>query len=1098
MSIEPIIKYPFDSTAESPTNYFQNESHVIEPDGQKTIVVRAGPFYSDKLIVHTPSSIEPLVRGDDYHVKYLFEDATLKTGKEVHIAISMVDPNWHGELLISGQVVGGDYSHLYPTVVDIVNEIRKNYETVSYHDLEDLPTAFPPVSHPHDVNDLTNMDELIAAIKENSQSLAGTLLFNQRPLERIVAQAVSRTDRLQRQPFEGSTYVGRHTGPLTFIMPGTQTHNSNFVARIQVQNHESFEVLTVSGQENIELIEKVKVHGDSDYDVDIYRDKNMRICVSMGDDATEWIDATVAIDSIMWSVDDPVYREVPLRWSHLSIDTLKTREPTHMEKILVVGAQTKNKMYGYSDGILPNFPVVAQVMSLDEPTEEETRLREIEAGLSLLEPASFGTLTRPEIEGAAIRQWVSLTDDSGTNTILRVATIPEGMIDDMDNSMRWVLRVNDLDGYVYSEPGTILSDGSVAWRFAGSELADWHYWEFGRAIQERLELAKVPMHALDSITKPEELDPYIHNVVPTWGTIWDTDYGTTYSTTEYEKENTAWLTHSGPEATTQRSTNWSTSLLTSKTTTIAGDGDYQTLWTTTKSTSTTYNTGYNTNTSRSTSKSTSTTWSTGTGKTTNRNTSKSTTTAWTTSYSTTKSRNTNAGTQTNWTTSKSTTKSHTTTVSTGGTKTTSKSTTTSYGTNYGTNFNTSYSTSKSTTTVFGTSKSTTTTYNTGYGSNYTTSYNTSRSTSTGWTTSHATTKSTTTSYQASRNTTYSKSTTKVASRSTSTSYNTSWSTSHSTSIGTSKTTTTTWSTSHSKSTTKSTTKPRSTSVNTTKSTSKTTSWTTSYLTVIGSAFVPLPVLLVVQLLGTTLVLLTVIPLTLRTPPIILLGMQIPIEVQLRDGQVITTRVTTLVRPLLGLPLHRGITVQLLLGMSVLVTRLLRIRQRVITLVMTQHVQLLLAGQPTTQLVVVLPSLRRIVQTLGGILVKLQVLFGTRHAQPVKLHRTLQVNLQLLVSILALQVILLGRLATVLTQVTQLANQPRQHGRLTTQVLRHEARTSLLILHGQLVTKLVLPRILVEIQLQRIQLRLVLLLLWQLVRTQTLLTKHLVRQQASVM
>lgn len=80
MSIEPIKKYPFDSTAESPTNYFQNESHVIEPDGQKTIVVRAGPFYSEKLVVRTPSAIEPLVRGEDYHIKYLFEDATLKTG----------------------------------------------------------------------------------------------------------------------------------------------------------------------------------------------------------------------------------------------------------------------------------------------------------------------------------------------------------------------------------------------------------------------------------------------------------------------------------------------------------------------------------------------------------------------------------------------------------------------------------------------------------------------------------------------------------------------------------------------------------------------------------------------------------------------------------------------------------------------------------------------------------------------------------------------------------------------------------------------------------------------------------------------------------
>ena len=225
MSIEPINKYPFDSTAESPTNFFQDERHVIEPDGYKTRVVRAGPFYSETLVVRTPSSIEPLERGKDYLVKYLFEDATLKTGKEVHIAISMVDPNWHGELLISGQVVGGMYSSLYPTVVDVVNGIRKNYENVDYNDLTNLPTAFPPVSHPHHVNDLTGMETLIEAVRENNRAMNGSLLFDTRPLERLIRQSVNRTDRIQRQPFEGSTYVGRHTGPMTFIMPGTQTHN---------------------------------------------------------------------------------------------------------------------------------------------------------------------------------------------------------------------------------------------------------------------------------------------------------------------------------------------------------------------------------------------------------------------------------------------------------------------------------------------------------------------------------------------------------------------------------------------------------------------------------------------------------------------------------------------------------------------------------------------------------------------------------------------------------------------------------------------------------------------------------------------------------
>jgi hypothetical protein len=146
MSIEQIIKYPFDSTATSPTNFIPNEKHVVNPGGQNTLVLRNGPFYSESLVVRTPSAIEPLQRNVDYLVLYLFEDATMKTGKEVHIAISMIDPNWHGELLVTYQTVGGAYSSLYPAVVDVVNQIKENYETVSFNNLQDLPVAFHPLA----------------------------------------------------------------------------------------------------------------------------------------------------------------------------------------------------------------------------------------------------------------------------------------------------------------------------------------------------------------------------------------------------------------------------------------------------------------------------------------------------------------------------------------------------------------------------------------------------------------------------------------------------------------------------------------------------------------------------------------------------------------------------------------------------------------------------------------------------------------------------------------------------------------------------------------------------------------------------------------
>jgi len=707
---ESIIRYPLDTTAQSSSNRVNNELYVIEAGSYLTRVVRSGPFFSESLVIQDIAGGEPWVRGTDYVVSNLFEDATVKTGKEVHISFTILRPTFVGELLLSYGVVGGEFSTLYPTVVDIVDAIKSNYENISYGDLTNVPLTFPPKSHLHNMaTDARGLDPLIEEIQALGSKLNDAILFNLSPVERLVNDAVLRNDRLQRQPFEGSMFIGSHTGHVTFIMPGTLSRSSTFTVKMQIRNNENFEDFAVTARETVEGATNAIVHNDSDYSAAVYRDKNGALCVTVGTGSTTWLNATLAIDSILWDEIDDVYRDVPVRWSLLPMITLETRAPTYLENFLTVGAVPENKVYGYSSG----KPFVGLTRS-DGQARGDT-VDKIEAVISALPTDVIGDMARPTLFNEPIEQWIAYTDETGPKTLIRISSGNE----QIDNT---VLRINTKSGLAVSSRPMYLGDGSLAWLFHGNALPEWYYENVGRVVQLRIEAASdLSSRNYNAVEVPEDLTPFIDEINPIRQTSFDTAVGTTLPEIARRIVSTGWQTDIGPSTSTSRTVSVNTQQLTVKNTTLTGDGEFTTNFNTSKATNTTFLTDVNTTTGRQTSQNTNTTRVTVVSVPTNRSTSVVTNTQRLTTQINTDLRDTSVSTTTNFNTNVNTNTSRSTNLTTSANINTTFATTTSFNTNVDQSRSTSTVWSTSRSTSFGTSRNTVTTFNTNAESRFLTS-----------------------------------------------------------------------------------------------------------------------------------------------------------------------------------------------------------------------------------------------------------------------------------------------------------------------------------------------------------------------------------------
>lgn len=118
--LNPIFRYPLDLTGKSPNNLVSKELHTpIRLDGANELLVipTYGGFYSESVSLRD-ANYDLLSEGSDYVCTYVYEDASLRTGRSVMGAI-LILRELEGDVYFGAQMVGYDYAYSTTVKKDI-------------------------------------------------------------------------------------------------------------------------------------------------------------------------------------------------------------------------------------------------------------------------------------------------------------------------------------------------------------------------------------------------------------------------------------------------------------------------------------------------------------------------------------------------------------------------------------------------------------------------------------------------------------------------------------------------------------------------------------------------------------------------------------------------------------------------------------------------------------------------------------------------------------------------------------------------------------------------------------------------------------------
>lgn len=176
--------YPLDITGQAATNKVLNERQTLNPPGEPLdyhfILSKAGPYFRDTMkLVHITTG-RALVRGVDWMPGHKFHSASYETEGirgGIYQSILFMDRTLSGQVqLAEYQTLGGTWSLSEAKLLELASNRALDPRMVTYEEVADKPTNFPPIEHPHDIADLTGVSELIianydiaAAIRERTQ-----------------------------------------------------------------------------------------------------------------------------------------------------------------------------------------------------------------------------------------------------------------------------------------------------------------------------------------------------------------------------------------------------------------------------------------------------------------------------------------------------------------------------------------------------------------------------------------------------------------------------------------------------------------------------------------------------------------------------------------------------------------------------------------------------------------------------------------------------------------------------------------------------------------------------------------------------------------
>ena len=148
-----------DRTGSNPNNKITNEPYTLSNKQVRSIAPINGPFFGNSLVIMDGARL--LVRGVDYQLVELHQEATLLTGKEIYSVILIINKDVSSSGSVTYQALGGHYQYNDAPIANLFQTVLNDNRPVDWTNIFNKPTEFNPTIHRHLLDDVYGFEPVV-------------------------------------------------------------------------------------------------------------------------------------------------------------------------------------------------------------------------------------------------------------------------------------------------------------------------------------------------------------------------------------------------------------------------------------------------------------------------------------------------------------------------------------------------------------------------------------------------------------------------------------------------------------------------------------------------------------------------------------------------------------------------------------------------------------------------------------------------------------------------------------------------------------------------------------------------------------------------
>lgn len=150
-----IQRYAEDPTGINPDNLVSGEEHFLSDRPIRIVVPKYGMFYTESLRIYDGATMQPLLKGRDFKIPVISQEASLRFAKEIGDAILIENRDVSDRVILTYQVLGGSFQNNIENIILMYEAWLNDQRGVDWTTgVFGKPMDYPPSIHNHPLSEL--------------------------------------------------------------------------------------------------------------------------------------------------------------------------------------------------------------------------------------------------------------------------------------------------------------------------------------------------------------------------------------------------------------------------------------------------------------------------------------------------------------------------------------------------------------------------------------------------------------------------------------------------------------------------------------------------------------------------------------------------------------------------------------------------------------------------------------------------------------------------------------------------------------------------------------------------------------------------------